>query len=312
MKRVPCVVIAAQMACGSAPQDVTSEAPPPPVELRTAIDKTEATTGDILLYEVVVERAAEIDVDLGEPGAAIGGFRIVDMGRDAPAHKGQRVIERRWYKLRADLVGSYIVPPVTAGFSTGAEANGTSQQLLSSPIYVEVTSVLGQEGNATDIRDIKPLEAIPRTRWGVWLMSGAVPVVGAVAFLFWRRRRGKLELPPLPAHEIAYQALNSLRELDLAEGATARRYCFLLSEILRAYVEARFGLNATDLTTPEILARVDELRRVAGDDKERLRRVLDATDRVKFADERSSVGVLSTAYEDALTFVEHTAEVAPA
>lgn len=288
-------------------KDALPEAALPPVELRTAIDKTEATTGDILLYEVVVDRQSSITVELGEPASTIAGFRIVDLGLDPVVRKGERVLERRWYKLRADLVGSYVLPAVSAGFATGAEANGTSQQLLSSPIYVEVNSVLPQDGNATAIRDIKPLEAIPQGRWGWWFAGAALPIVGAAGFLLWRRRRGKVQLPELPAHEAAYQALNSLRELDLADAAAVRRYCFLLSEILRAYVEQRFGLNATDLTTPEIVVRLGDLRRVSADDKDRLRRVLDATDRVKFADERSSVTALAAAYEDALSFVEHTA-----
>ena len=50
-----------------------------------------------------------------------------------------------------------------------------------------------------------------------------------------------------------------------------RRFHFEISEVIRAYVENRFFLNATDLTTEEIVAQLGDLRGLDGDSSERLR-----------------------------------------
>ena len=64
----------------------------------------------MITYEVVVERDAQVEVHFPEPGTQIAGFRIIDLGRDPDRIKKDRIVSRRWYQLRADLVGSYILP----------------------------------------------------------------------------------------------------------------------------------------------------------------------------------------------------------
>ena len=95
-----------------------------------------------------------------------------------------------------------------------------------------------------------------------------------------------------------------------------RRYYFALSEIVRAYVEGRWGWNATDLTTEEIFDALETRRSIAAEHQEKLRHFLLATDRVKFAAYEPSAEEIRDSYEEALSFVESTrpseVETAPA
>ena len=67
-------------------------------------------------------------------------------------------------------------------------------------------------------------------------------------------------------------------------------------------------MNATDLTTEEIVGQLDAVRGLAGDDSDRLRHFLSATDQVKFAAYEPSEEEISQTYEGALGFVEATRE----
>ncbi|MEE9561822.1 MAG: hypothetical protein V3W50_02000, partial [Thermoanaerobaculia bacterium] len=74
-------------------------------------------------------------------------------------------------------------------------------------------------------------------------------------------------------------------------------------------VEGRFGLNATDLTSEEIVAELPALEDLGEDHGCVLERFLVHTDRVKFAEHQPSEGEIEGAYENALNFVESTLAV---
>ncbi len=318
------------VACDQPPADVETEAPAEPkapVETRSRVDRAVATTGDVITYSVTVDHDPGYEVRLPETGADIAGFRIIDVGSEEPREEGGRRILERWYKLRADLVGSYVLPPVevafrpvvddgeseTEGDEADAEVAETEQGFQSvqtSEIFIEVQSVLPEGTEVTDIRGLKPLRQVETpTPWWVWALAGAATALLAVLGVwFWRRGRRKVEVPPRPAHELAFEALARLRETDFEDLEAMRQFHFEISEVIRAYIERRFTLNATDLTTEEITALLDEVRGLTDDDSLRLRRFLDATDQVKFAAHEPSEEEIEGTYEGALSFVEATRE----
>lgn len=302
------------------PEPQTPSEPLPPVETRSRVDRAIATTGDVITYTVTVDHDPAYEVSLPETGADIAGFRIIDVGSEEPREEKGRRIEERWYKLRADLVGSYVLPPVTVTYRPTQEAGGEEgdeaetvdeappESVRTSEIFVEVQSVLPEGGEATDIRGLKPLRQLDRpTPWWMFAAGAAVAALaGLLAFLLWRRKRRAVEVPTRPAHEIAYEALERLRRTDFEDHEAMRRFHFEISEVIRGYVENRFRLNATDLTTEEIVDHLGEVRDLAGDSGRRLHTFLDATDRVKFAAYDPSEDEITETYEGALSFVETT------
>jgi hypothetical protein len=309
-------VIAA--ACGGAPETTEPEAaaePRPPVETRSRVDRAIATTGDVITYTVTVDYDPAYEVEIPEPGAEIAGFRIIDVGREDPRDEGGRTVEERWYKLRADLVGSYVLPPVAVTYrprpEEGAEPaeEAGAQTVETSEIFIEVESVLPEDGEVTDIRDLKPLHRIERpVPWWWFAAGGAAVLLLLAAYLLWRRGKKPAVVPPRPAHEVAFEALARLRQTDFEDPEAMRRFHFEISEVVRAYVEGRFALNATDLTTEEIFAHLGEIAELDGQSDQRLRRFLTATDQVKFAAYEPSGEEIGETYEGALSFVEATRE----
>lgn len=300
--------------CAESEAPATADREPrPPVEAATAVDRAVATTGDVITYSVTVDHDPAFEIELPEPGAEIAGFRIFDLGRAEPQESRGRLIEARWYKLRADIVGSYVLPPVSV-FYRPAESPEESpeegaaewQTIETSAIFVEVESVLPADGEVADIRGLKPLRQVRRGPPWLWIGIGlAVLVLAAGTFWVWYRRPRPVA-PPVPPHVLAFGELETLRGTDFDDPQSVRRFHFRISEVIRTYVEGRWGLNATDLTTEEILPELAGLTELPADEGVRLRGFLRATDHVKFAEHRPPQSEIEQTWEAALGFVEAT------
>ncbi len=115
----------------------------------------------------------------------------------------------------------------------------------------------------TDIHDIKPLESIGfdfgRLRILWWCV--AVVVLAAVvtfAVILFRKyvKRKKEALPPAPPHAVALERLHALAGLDRIG---CREFYFTLSFILRKYIQGRYGLDALEMTTEELIPKIMQL-----------------------------------------------------
>ena len=107
----------------------------------------------------------------------------------------------------------------------------------------------------TDIHDIKPLA---RLHWQHrrWLVALAVVLVlaalaGAIYYIIKRHRKSRAPATLLvPPDQMATERLRDIADVRQFDGKT---FYFRLSAIVRDYIEERFGLNAPDLTTEELL-----------------------------------------------------------
>ena len=88
--------------------------------------------------------------------------------------------------------------------------------------------------------------------------------------------------PPRPAHVLAHEALDALEASRLLELGEVKTYHIRVSDIMRVYVEGRFGIDAMEMTTAEMLG---ELRRTGAGHEVMtgFRQLLDRCDLVKFA-----------------------------
>lgn len=137
----------------------------------------------------------------------------------------------------------------------------------------------------TDIHDIKPALAVGLDlRWLFWALAAMALI--ALAFLVWRRwqKRGRPAAsesvpPPLAPEAEALQMLDALAADDYLD---PKQFYFRLSAVVRRYIERRFDFPAAEMTTEELLPRVDRLP-MAPELAQSLKAFCRAADPVKFA-----------------------------
>ena len=140
--------------------------------------------------------------------------------------------------------------------------------------------------------DIRPLKG-PAELWDWWSFLGWVlltVIAAALLFFlirFWRSRSKREkpsvpEGPPKPPHEIALEALFRLEQSDLLKKREIKLFYSELSEILRRYLGARFGVDTLDRTTWEIHQLLREVG-VSLTVSDSARDILEEADLVKFA-----------------------------
>ncbi len=178
---------------------------------------------------------------------------------------------------------------------------------------VSLTVQRVQVDSAGQARDIKPVMSIPYTLAEILLLVGALLVAAAGAYAAYRYFKKKRQttvvdtrLPVLKAaHVVAYEQLAVLKEKRLWQQGKVKEYHSELTDILRRYLEDRFGMMALEETTGEIiegLHRMKLLPRIIGD----VSAVLVRADLVKFAKHMPEIGEHDASLKSVYDVVERT------
>jgi hypothetical protein len=168
------------------------------------------------------------------------------------------------------------------------EEDGPLQDASWKPIAV---GVLTRWTNPTlaDAEDITPIEELPPDEGvsfvAILIWAGSTLLTaGMVALLAWRASRWRRRpRPKLPPERVASSELDRLLALDLPGQGEAGRFFTALGDIVRRYLDERYGLQTLRQTTAECLGAVRQAAAVAEEQRERLRGFLEACDRVKFS-----------------------------
>lgn len=250
------------------------------------LEPAHIAVGDRTRLTIQVEHAAAASVAWPDP-ESLGPFEVLERRIDGPRVEGDRAVSSAELVLTAFELGDLEVPAV--GIEV-AGADGDAVMLETEPAPVTVASVGLDEGG--DIRAIKgpldiPLNVLTLVPWlvGVLLLAG-------IGYWLWRRSRVRAPdsipapvEPPRPAHETACEAFRILEAERLPERGEIKTFHIRASDIVRAYVEGRFGVDALEMTTREVLDGLrarDVEEAVLGD----FRHLLERCDLVKFAKDR--------------------------
>ncbi len=139
-------------------------------------------------------------------------------------------------------------------------------------------------------------------------MIAAIVVAAAAGLLvLWRRRRVRpIEARRVMAHEAAYEALEMLLARGLVEEKRYREFTAEVADILRRYIEDRFGLRAPERTTEEFLVEAGAGLDVDGERKRILADFLVHCDLVKFAALEPSADDVKRTFDTAKDFIDTT------
>jgi len=148
----------------------------------------------------------------------------------------------------------------------------------------------------------------------VWVMPPwwVLALVGGGVFLIWqvaRRRRPEdvTVVPPAPKEPPRLRALRAWEAVCRDPELNAEERAEAMSWIFRDYLEEALRLPALKLTTSEILEQLSALNRFQDVLLGRARRLLRATDRVKYAGQGGAEQLFDALEQDLVGFLDATA-----
>ncbi len=317
-----CVIlsVAALAGCGGKEETekkafaVEKEKKNGPVTAVMRLSHDELTIADRLRVELETVSAPEWDIEFPVLGDELEAFAVSDYGASGPeAIEGNLMRRVKWYVLEPFLSGEYEIPELEIAFFQAGEDKKHS--LLTDPVKVKVVSLMGEDRDK--LKDIHPIKDVvslppPSRAWiaitGVVLMALACLLAAGAKMLKRRGGTTALAVAPPPAHETAYRRLKELVDRDLIAQGKIDEFYVELSDIIRRYIEDRFGLHAPDMTTEEFLAEVSSGETLKRKDAGLLDEFLAHCDLVKFAKHRPTDEEIRKAFDSAKAFIGGTKE----
>jgi hypothetical protein len=182
--------------------------------------------------------------------------------------------------------GFYAIPPFKFVFN-----NDTNSTAYTNPLLLEVHTV-PTDSSAAKLKDIKPPFGekfnwkwyLNHIYWGIGILLAVIAIILITRYYTKKGKKVDLEpeKPKVPAHITALASLERIREEQIWKEGKTKEYYSQISDAVRLYIEERFGLNALESTTDEIMLAFRS-QVVDTPSKEKLQQLLTLSDLVKFA-----------------------------
>lgn len=281
------------------------------VTAKASFDKAEITIGEKVKFFITLEapKDTEFDFPLVDSILTNVGFAVKDFDEEKPVRLSKnRYRTRRWYLLDTYITGAYEVPDIIIHYTL---ADGTTGEVETRQVFLDVKSVIAEGEKADDIRDIKAPVFIPVNYakliiWTIIILIVIIIIAVGIPLYFKYRHIIMPPPPPTPAHVIALRALEKIKGLSLETEEQIKKYYIGVSGIVRHYIESRFFLNAPEQTTEEFLAALANSDSFNNKHKTLLRNFLKHCDMVKFAKYGPTKEEIDDVYNTGKEFVKET------
>lgn len=215
----------------------------------------------------------------------VRGVEVLDIAKPDTQYvnDNKRMIIKEVYTITSFDSALYYLPPM--------EVMVDSQTYRSRPLALKVYSIPVDTLHPEAFYGPKGVMK-PDFVWSDWIMAIIcvvlwIPMVLALIYVIRRIRDNKPIIrkvkvePKLPPHEQAMKEIDRIKKEKIWQKGMEKEYYTQLTETLRKYINDRFGFNAMEMTTDQI---IDHLRQVDDDDAmNELRQLLQMADLVKFA-----------------------------
>ena len=256
---------------------------------QTLID-VKVDTADILIGEqttlhVTVTTDPNRRIIIPIPGDTLmTGVEVLSVSEADSTVTDGRLIIRRDILVTSFDSSLYLLPPFVAidGGDT-IESNQVALKVSTVPVDVD------NPEQFYDIKDVwqPPFVLADYYPWIFGILS-ALFIICVIGYLVQRYRRRQSEAPvkpaepELPPYEVAIRELDSIKDQKLWQQGLNKEYYTQVTDTLRRYISRRYGVNAMEKTSEEILAIIER----ESDERsvyDTLRQVLRLSDFVKFA-----------------------------
>ena len=262
----------------------------------------------LLQTRVAVDEGSSVHYPSFQHQEYIPGVEILKEGKIDTTflNNGRRVELTRNYLLTSFDSALYSLPPfeVVVGEDTFSSETG---------IGLKVGTVPVDTTNANNFAGPHGVIGISY-EWsaGLWIkLLFAIGLLCLVIYLVKRIAINKpltqcvVVTPPPPPHQTAIEAIERIRgSRSISSTEELKSYYDELTGVLRDYIKKRFGFNALELTSAEIIARLQQTNDAAA--LRELCEVLETADLVKFAKYETSLSETDRSLFMALDYVNIT------
>ncbi|NKC15993.1 MAG: hypothetical protein GKR94_28480 [Gammaproteobacteria bacterium] len=274
----------------------------------TALVKLEPETiriGDSVDFTIEVKAQAGVELLLPEFGQALDQFPILDFTPKTRVDADGTTVATHRYRLQPNRSGELHLPAIMIEFvdqrpgQRPAPDGEDAYELLTQRLSFTVASVV-PDSAAAELHpprgELLEVPAITPDRAALLTIAaiGCIALVAAAVWWRYRQRRPPLADP----YDVAMRRLSHLRALPADALATPEQmdaFFVELTDIVRRYVEGRFGLHAPELTTEEFLDAAAASPDLSAPHRGFLSDFLQNADQVKFAGLVPSADVATTA-----------------
>lgn len=251
-----------------------------------------------------------------------GDSATLELVRSLPAdtleRDGRRLKLRKEYLLAAFQEGRY---NLGCGEVLYADKNIVDTLRGSDSVFLNVAT-FEIDSTSHGIFDLKAQKGLPfrfgeiggYVKWGVVILLLLCAAAYALKRVLARYGKGLGDLfkpaPPQPPHVVAIRALEALHHQKLWQNNRHKQYYSGITDILRTYIAARYGIGAMEMTSDEIIEAmrgIDLPQKSAMD----LTAILRDADLVKFAKATPDAEQNESDYFKAYYFVEETKQEDP-
>lgn len=263
----------------------------------------------ILHLKATARKGAKIVLPSFKPqDQIVPGVEVVEQSKGDTMQMGDdRIQVSRDYTLTSFDEKVYVVPALDVKID-GKSYHGN-------PLALKVLTVPVDTVHPNQFYPAKGVQDNPFewSEWSFafWLSLLMIIICGAMIYLRNRLKKNKPIIARIrivkrvPAHEKALREINDIKHHHTnASQETQKEYYTQLTNTLRAYIVSRFGFNAMEMTSGEIIERL----RASGDQKmiDELRMLFSTADLVKFAKYEIPMNENDANLVNAINFIDQT------
>lgn len=282
-----------------------------PVTVKASLDSAYILMGKqtLLHLEVVKDASTPGQIVMPQGDTLTREVEVIGMQRNDTVDLGNNRVQ-----ILHDIIiqsfdsGLYTLPPMlyVAGNDT-FRSNELALKVL--PVAVDSLKTVHDYAGVQE-PDTRLYDYLPDFLTDYWWILLVLVVIAASIWAYWKYlRKGEIPLvhkkKETPPYEVAIQELNRLKESHLCERGQEKEYYTRLTDILRVYLDKRFGINAMEMTSSQIVSTLSANNETNGPDKY-IRSILEIADFVKFAKVRPLPDDNANVFSWAMQFVEDT------
>ncbi len=235
------------------------------------------------------------------------GVEVVEVLKDdtTKIDDATRQISRK-YLLTSFDENAYVIPAFVVKVS--------GKEYKTNPLALKVITLDVDTLNLNQFFGPKDVQTNPFlwSEWSplFWMSFLMLLLVAIGIYLYVRLKQNKpiisriLIVKHIPAHQKALTAIDKIKQEKMQNSEDQKTYYTRLTDTLRSYIEERFGFNAMEMTTTEIIAHLKETK----DNKmiQELRELFETADLVKFAKYSTLINENDLNLVNAINFIDQT------